>query len=239
MATAGASVALQLAKVGIGIVTGIFSGMAERARQATSENQALNEFVAGVDQAIKQVASDYNSGQISQNDAEAEIASIWSWYGQVVTPHIQPNRNGCASGSNCPGTATQYASTNGVPNGFCSGNEGASCCVGCGPIRLALENMSHALQAGKGTFTVPKVWGDHYGLQTREAYTISLNPPPLNNVTATVNSTIDNILGVSSPVVASGPASNAGFTGPTSQSNLLIVIVVLVALLLFGVGGRA
>jgi hypothetical protein len=190
----GSGVATAAIQVGVGIVSSIFSGMALRSRQAATENQALNQIVQGFDQAIAQLQQAVNSGQLSVADAAAEVNSIWQWYWQSITPKIQPNRNGCASGGNCPGTAIQYAATNGVPAGFCSGNEGASCCVGCGPIRLSIERVVAVLNAGGGTAHVASIGGDKYGLQTRVGYDVTFKPPVYTSITQSVEGSISNLI---------------------------------------------
>lgn len=178
-----AAAAVQL---GSSVITSIFNGMALRAKQAANENQALQQIVQGFDQGIAQAVQLVNSGAISTDQARQELASMWAWYWQAMTPRIQPNRNGCSSGSNCPGDARSYRTSNGVPAGYCAGTIGATCCLGCGPIRLSLADLDDALAAGGGTAQIAKVWGDKYGLQTREAYTVTFNPPT-NSVDSVLN----------------------------------------------------
>lgn len=199
-----AAAAIPLAQAGIKAVTGIvqkiFGGMALRAKQAANENSGLQQVVQGFDQAIQQVSQQLNQGAISLSDAQAEIASIWSWYWSSLTPIIQPNRNGCSSGGACPGNARDYASSNGAPPGYCKGNIGASCCVGCGPIRLSLDSISDVLSAGGGTAQIAGIVGDHYGLQTRPAYTLDFRPPKGGqSVVGTIQGTVSSLFGVNGP----------------------------------------
>lgn len=202
---AAVPIALEGIKVVTGIVSKIFGGMALRAKQAANENSALQQVVQGFDQAIQQVSQELNQGAISLADAQSEIASIWSWYWGSLTPIIQPNRNGCSSGSACPRDARQYASTNGVPSGYCSGNIGASCCVGCGPIRLSLDSISDVLAQGGGTAKIAGIVGDHYGLQTRQAYTLDFRPPSGGqSVTKTISTSVSNLLGIGKPTQVLG-----------------------------------
>jgi hypothetical protein len=166
-AAAGAAVGLA------GAVTSIFNGMAIRAQQARVENQALNYAVQAFDRALGQVNAAYNNGSIQPQDALALLSQIFQQYWGVTASKIQPNRNGCSNGAGCPGTAMQYAATNGVPAGFCAGTNGATCCVGCGPIRLSIERCIAAVQQGGGVVTIAEVWGDQYGLTTRMSYQLT------------------------------------------------------------------
>lgn len=156
-----------------GLISSIFGGMRLRAQQATIENQALNYAVQAFDQSLAKVNAAYLNGQINAHDAITLLQQIYSQYWSVTASKIQPNRNGCANGSNCPGTAMQYEATNGAPAGYCANGIGATCCVGCGPIRLGIERSIAVLQQGGGASSVPTIVGDHYGLQTRLGYQVS------------------------------------------------------------------
>jgi hypothetical protein len=173
-----AAAAIQVgAQLGSGIIKAIFGGMAQRAAEARNENVALQSCIVALDQGLAKLNEAYNAGQISENDCAAEVNSIWQWYWQIMTPNIQPNRDGCNSGSGCPGSATQYAGSNGEPNGYCKGNIGATCCVGCGPLRLSLANVTNALESGGGVSNIAIIVGNKYGVQTRPAYTLNWAAP--------------------------------------------------------------
>lgn len=212
LAAVGGPVGLAImgAQIGIGIVAKIFGGMKLRAQQAANENIALQQIVAGFDQAVSQLQAAVNSGQLDVAGAQQEINSVWQWYWQSVTPKIQPNRNGCASGSGCPGDARSYVSSNGAPPGYCSGTIGASCCLGCGPIRLSIDSISDVLAAGGGTATIAGVAGNHYGLQTRPGYTVKFSPPPAGAIVNNIESSVGNLLGLSPQGSASAGRSNTG-----------------------------
>ena len=120
-AAAGAAVA------GIGAVVAIAAALwaahEARVKQARDENSAMNLGVQGVDKELAVINQAYNAGQISANDAVHLLSQTMSHYWALVTPHIQPGRNGCSGGTACP---PWPASGNG-----CSGSIGAACCVGC------------------------------------------------------------------------------------------------------------
>jgi hypothetical protein len=118
-AAAGAAVA------GIGAVVAIAAALwaahEARVKQAKDENSAMNLGVQGVDKELAVINQAFNSHQISAADAVKLLSATMSHYWALVTPHIQPGRNGCSGGAACPPWHT---------NG-CSGSIGAACCVGC------------------------------------------------------------------------------------------------------------
>jgi hypothetical protein len=178
MASAAIAISTQIASK-------IFGGMAQRAAEATNENANTQQAIQSFDQALSQINQAYNSGNMSQNDALVEVAAVWQYFWQVTTPKIQPNRNGCASGSNCPSSA---------PANYCSGNIGGTCCVGCTSLKIGIENVTKALTAGSGTANIPKVYGSHYGVLTRPAYTLTFTKPQTSNVLASANSAVNGLL---------------------------------------------
>lgn len=233
MAAAGVGLALH----GISSLLGsLLGGMAKRKAQATNENQAENVAVQGWDSDLAAIASAYNNGTVNAAEAQQAVMQAWQNFWNVVTPHIQPNRNGCNSGSNCPHLAS---SPNYEPANYCSGNIGGSCCIGCGSIQKSRDNFLAVLQAGSGTVQVLKVYGNpKYGSNDREAYTITLGyqSTPSGAVQAAVNSlNFQNSSGVSTsfPGVTGGFESALGLsTNPTgglqvTPTFVLIVIAVL------------
>lgn len=231
--------ALPLVGTAVGIVSRIFGGMALRSKQAKNENAALNGVVQGVDQALQQLAQAYNAGAITGNEAVQAVNSIWGWYWKSITPQIQPNRNGCASGGRCPGTALQNEKTNGVPQGFCASTEGASCCVGCGPIRLTLERMVATLQAGQGVVTVAPIGGDHYGLATRPSYQINIMQTATSSIDKATNDLINqSMTGLSLkalvPVETALGLDTTSMPGRTRVTPTFILVVIAAAGLYLG-----
>jgi hypothetical protein len=232
--------AVALAPIAIKSITGIFSkifgGMALRAKQAQNENQALQQVVQGFDQAILQLQQQYNSGQLTQQQALAEIYSADQWVWQSITPAIQPNRNGCESGQNCPPQVTPGYIKCGPAQGG-SITIGASCCVGCGPIKTAIENIIAVIEAGGGVAVIPAIGGDKYGLQTRQKYSLTFKAPAFSSITQEVSATVSSLTGMglyeTNGVVQSGYSSLGGGVG---GSNILFfgflgIILLLVVLL--------
>ena len=183
-AAAGAAVA------GIGAVVAIaaalYAAHLQRAKQAKDENSAMNLGVVGFDHDIAMVQQAYNARHISASDAISLVRQLFNNYWALVTPHIQPGRNGCVGGSACP---PWPAKGNG-----CSGNIGAACCVGC--YDLAGSEQAHVfsstdggdgvtayhygaagtiavLQVGGGVVLYQRVYPSKYGGKDRPAYKLT------------------------------------------------------------------
>lgn len=203
------------------IVSTIFGGMAARAKEARNENLATQQAIQAYDQALVKIAQQYNSGNLSQSDAIAEANSIWDWFWHVTTPTIQPNRNGCASGGNCPHAST----VNGEPANYCSGNIGATCCVGCGAIQLGISNVVAALQRGSGVADIPQIYGNKYGVQDRASYQITFTAPSALNPIADVGNTVNGLLGSLGLGGQSGAiAANTGIPQSTGISPTVLIL---------------
>ena len=165
----------------IGIIAGLLGKHALRAKQARNENSAVNIGVSGFDSDLRQIQQAFKSGQISAQDAiQAIEQTAMPGYWTVVTPQIQPGRNGCNSGSSCP----PDTSAQGVQP--CHGNIGAACCVGCYQLEPSITGPSGVLAALSGqsqskggpyTADIHIVAGSSYGASTRGAYTLDFTPP--------------------------------------------------------------
>jgi hypothetical protein len=155
-------------------------------KQAKDENSAMNIGVQGVDADMRTINQAYNARQITAQDAIKLLPSVMANYWNLVTPHIQPGRNGCSSGNACP---PWPASGNG-----CSGSIGAACCVGCydlaggaspavlqasdggdgvHPIYFGVEGAMQVVRQGGGVSAMQMVYGSKYGGQNRTGYRIT------------------------------------------------------------------
>lgn len=153
----------------------LMQASAKRAAQARTENQAVANGVPAWDAAIAQIASAYNSGQISAGEASSLFDTALSNFWNEVTPQIQPGRNGCSSGKSCPAPSSQ---TNEGGNNYCTGSIGAACCVGCADLDLSTHNLKAAVaqQAATGqpvSAFVQVVYASKYGGVNRPAYNIN------------------------------------------------------------------
>lgn len=158
------------------LIGGLFAAHALRAKQAKDENSAMNIGVQGFDSDLAKVQQAYNSGQIDAAGAIQAVGIILQNYWALVTPHIQPGRNGCSGGANC-------ASSNFAKN-YCSGNIGAACCAGCAVLNQGINGPQGVIAAINGTSTlgnnpankntayIPEVYASKYGGQNRAAYNL-------------------------------------------------------------------
>jgi hypothetical protein len=161
----------------VGIIAGLLAGHELRAKQAKNENSAVNIAVQGFDADVRQIQSAFKSGQIDTSGVLQAVATVMPGYWTVVTPQLQPGRNGCSSGSSCP------VETPGKQP--CVGSIGAGCCIACyqltpgitGPngIVAAVQGQSQSSQ-GPYVAEIPQVFGSSYGASTRGAYTLDFSP---------------------------------------------------------------
>jgi len=115
---------------GVAIAGAIFGALmaahAARLKQATDENSAVNLGVQGFDRDLKSVTDAVNAKQITIAQALPLLVQIKANYWALVTPKIQPGRNGCQGGAGCPGGQT---GGKGCVTGQCkcAGSIGAAC----------------------------------------------------------------------------------------------------------------
>lgn len=186
------SSAIPIVGAAVSLVASVLIAQSQkRAKEAQNENQAVANGVPGWDAAVSQIVAGYNNGTLSVANVQALLATVMSNFWNETGPQIQPGRNGCNSGANCADGETYTANAirtgeggfSGGPNlgGYCSGNIGAACCVGCVNLQLSADNMSWAVaQADRsGTATsayVTPVDASKYGGVNRAAYTVIFTP---------------------------------------------------------------
>lgn len=170
----------------------------KRAKEAVSENSAVAAAVPGWDAGVATIAKAYNNGQIDGDQAKQLLQTNMANYWSEVAPQIQPGRNGCSSGANCPGSKNPNSATSletTAPSSYCSGSIGASCCVGCASLALSTANMNYAIsQADAGAptaATIQAVFKSKYGGVDRSRYTVTFTKP--SAITTTANSFLQEI----------------------------------------------
>ncbi|HTD18617.1 MAG TPA: hypothetical protein VK667_03705 [Ktedonobacteraceae bacterium] len=165
----------------IGIAAGLMAAHAQRKQQATDENSAMNNGVQQYDIDVKTINTAYQNGQITKPQVIQLVQQATANYWALVSPKIQPQRNGCNSGNNCPQCR---------PSTYCSGSIGAACCTGCvviNPSSAEIINIMNGVYTkiscdpesvcpcDGGTFwrsIVRKVFASKYGGMTREPFTL-------------------------------------------------------------------
>jgi len=154
----------------------------KRAAEAKNENQAVAAGLPGWDQAVAQIVAAFNNGSIDATGVLSLLATALQNFWNEVTPQIQPGRNGCHSGSACPGVSGVGGNiTNEGGANYCSGDIGAACCVGCADLNLSTANMTWAVKQAQATGKlvpafVQTVFASKYGGVNRAAYTVMFNP---------------------------------------------------------------
>jgi hypothetical protein len=164
------------------ITAALLAAHEQRKKQATDENSAMNLGVAGYDKGMRMINAAYNNRSIDTPSAIQLLQTIMPMYWQEVNAHIQPGRNGCYGGANCPAWHG------------CNGDIGAACCVGCydlvgqpdphvfsaaeggdgvTPLFFGATGTILALQHGGGFRVLYQhVYGSKYGGKDRPAYTL-------------------------------------------------------------------
>lgn len=185
---AGASSSAIAAVPVIGAVVSAIAGVLiaaskKRAAEATNENTAVANGLPGWDQAVAQIVGAYNNGSINAAGVATLLETALTNFWNEVRLQIQPGRNGCNSGANCPPvTGTVSANnTNEGGNNYCSGSIGAACCVGCADLNLSTSNMIYAANAAQNgnkpvSAFVQTVYASKYGGVNRPAYTVTFTP---------------------------------------------------------------
>jgi hypothetical protein len=163
----------------------ILAASAARAKAATTENAAVAAGLPGWDTAIGQIASAYNSGSITVQQAQQLFATTLTNFWAEMQGKIQSGRNGCNYGANCPPSVNPSSDQSTAIVGassYCSGSIGAACCVGCADLALSVSNLQWAVaQAAKtGIPTnafIQTVFASKYGGANRAAYNVYFTPP--------------------------------------------------------------
>jgi hypothetical protein len=196
-AQVGSNLAKAIPIVGsiVGAIAGsLLAAHQRRLREATDENSAVNKFIADMDGSIATIGNAYNRGQLSGYQAAQYFEQLWQHYWAEVTPHIQPERNGCNGGASIPrsrgGDLANSACGGGVgwsaiANKYkCSGDWGAACCVGGAVIEGTISNLKYgAMKADSGargnrvSVRVCQTFASQYGGRARAAYTVTFQKP--------------------------------------------------------------
>lgn len=188
--------------VGIGLIAGLLAAHALRAKQAKNENSAVNIGVSGFDSDLRKIQQAFSSGQADLSTSVQAAQLVLQNYFSLVTPTIQPGRNGCNGGASCPSPASDTAASS-----YCKGNIGAACCVGCidivpsvlGPdgVIAALQGQSTAPE-GHNVAKIRKVFPSKYGAKQRDAYALTFDSPASSVTAGSAVSAIEQSLGIGS-----------------------------------------
>lgn len=159
--------------VAVSIAASLLAAHKARLKGATTENQAVDQYVPVFDSFVSKIVNAYNTKQISA----AQCAQACQQFDQAL---YQTFRGFVGR----PGTA--WSDTNGM-GGKCDKTCTVGCCVYFGDLGPVLNNISFVLgfptgKWGQGdprisgrTITVPKVYPSRYSAYSRALYTIQLS----------------------------------------------------------------
>jgi hypothetical protein len=164
----------------VGIIAGLFEASAARAKGATEENDAVNQYLPAWDQAMQEIFAQANAGTISGAQAASLVPSLMqSWWAAAAQfhglPGVADNSNG---GASC-GSYTSGITTPCSPGHPCTKSCTAFCCVGCNDLWPSSLDAIRLLSSGKaGSITTCTVYGSGYGATQRNGYSLTYTPPP-------------------------------------------------------------
>jgi hypothetical protein len=216
--------AVQLASSFLG---GLFAAHTARLHDAQNENDAAEQALVAFDADLQQIADAYNNGQLSQADALSALSAVDQQTYQFL--RAQVGKVGTAWRDDYP---------------HCDKSCTVGCCIYNQDLHPSILNAVAAFQKGSGSFNVRKVYGSKYGLQTREAYSLTIKAPAvtvggvLHNPAEAVTGIVDKLLGLGNAVgnsVTSGSALANNTAGVPRTSPLVwLGLAFLGVLALFG-----
>jgi hypothetical protein len=164
----------------VGIITGLFAASAARAKGATEENQAVNEYLPTWDQALQAIFAQANAGTITGAQAASMVPSLMAqWWAAAAQfkglPGVADNSSG---GANC-GSYVSGQTTRCSPGHPCDKSCTAFCCVGCNDLwPSSLDAIAVLSNPAGGTLNTCTVYGSGYGATQRAGYSLTYTPPP-------------------------------------------------------------
>ena len=232
-----------------GVISSVISELAQhtaRLKNAKSENDAIVSVYDPFDQDVAEMVQAFNDGTASASDVAQAAAN--------VNNNVASFMYGIAS-KKLPGVA--WDAQTGM-SGKCNKNCTAACCVYYGDIGpvLSMINVAmggpgfgwgkndpryHSEAGGSVSIDVPEIFASKYGGRDRKGYSITLNPPPVQqSVKGTLESTIERLTGGTSTLANLGVTTPSGSSLLSSSGNsssltgnpLFVIIFVFLALLL-------
>jgi len=198
-ALVGTSVVTGLATAGIGagigIILALFAAHQARVAGAKSENAAVGIAVPNAQSELQQIASLYNSGQLTQQQALTYVAQVAQNFQAAVAPYqtgAGQHAIACSASGSTP----------------CNKSCTASCCVYCNNILQWVQALSAALTAGSGTAQMSQVYGSpQYGYSGQSAWSVTITPPApasVAGVTSSLSTLASDITGGSASSSVAG-----------------------------------
>lgn len=236
--------------IGIGIVSSIIgSALARhtlRLRDATSENQAMDQVIPAFDADMEAINQAFNSGTSADECISALVqvdqnifAYLYSLVGKPGTAWNAPTTAEIGQGIN-----PQYAAP-------CNKSCTASCCVYLNDLRPAIfgrgigvnKGAIEAIQKGGGSVQVPSIAAppnSAYGNYSRAGYTLTFKKPTnLGQTALQISVSGVNVVPNPAPAAPSTSLIPSGILGTVTNSTLIAVIgliggILLIITALFG-----
>lgn len=185
----------------VGVIAGLFAASAARAKGATEENQAINEYLPSWDSAMQAIFAAANNGTATPAECISAVQQTMSaWWQAAAQFHGLPGvADASGGGANC-GTYTPGVTTACSPTGGpgCGKSCTAFCCVGCNDLMPSAQYAIYLFQKpGGGSLNVCTVYSSKYGASQRSSYTLTYTPPAPSTVagaTAAASSGISTAL---------------------------------------------
>lgn len=179
-----ATAALAITQSAISTFTGLWQGHVIRARNATTENQAVTQIIPQWDAMFQEIIQAYNSGEATRDQALQALdlmdqqtqQELHSFVGKPGTAwdNVPPQRCGDPAATICTKTCT------------------VGCCVYKAYLSRPLDCAFKAIQSGTArSVTRGSIQGSKYGLPDFPAYTLQIAVPSASaSGTGTLDSTL-------------------------------------------------
>jgi hypothetical protein len=192
----------------VGIIAGLFAASAARAKGATEENDAVNEYLPAWDQGMQEIFQAANAGTITGADAASLVPSLMSsWWQAAAQFHGLPGVSDNSGGGASCGSYTSGVTTRCSPGHPCGKSCTAFCCVGCNDLwPSSLDAIAILSSASGGVLNTCTVYGSGYGATQRSGYSLTYTPPKTTAATTTASGvTVTGTAAAATPTILGLP----------------------------------
>jgi hypothetical protein len=227
----------------VGVIAGLFEASAARAKGATEENQAINEYLPSWDSGLQQIFAAANAGTITGAEAASLVPSLMSawWQAAAQFKGLPGVADASGGGGNC-GSYISGQTTPCTPSGGpgCDKSCTAFCCVGCHDLMPSAQDAIRILGLSQGgSVNVCTVYGSGYGATQRNGYSLSYAAPKIAAPVATATGTTSTAATAaiaSSTVASEAAAAVSALTGGSISSLTTGTILGIPWYLVVGLG---
>src|ERR1700691_728289 len=206
----------------VGIIAGLFEASAARAKGATTENEAINEYLPAWDSGMQQIFAAANAGTATPAECITAVQSLMSnWWAAAAQFHglsgvADASHGGADCGTYVPGQTTACSPTGGPR---CGKSCTAFCCVGCHDLMPSAQYAIYLFGLPQGgQLNVCTVYSSSYGASQRNSYTLTYTPPP-----ASTAASASTVTGAVSSVANEATSAVSSLTGASSSMSFLLL----------------